>query len=60
LIVCDTDKLIDFDGEENTSKITRFANYLRIVLPGSDPSISISASKALGWFHLAMIFTSSK
>ena len=42
------DKLIDFDGEDNTTKITRFANYLRIVLPGSDPQISVLASKALG------------
>ncbi|KAI8620292.1 armadillo-type protein [Chytriomyces sp. MP71] len=42
------DSLIDFQGEENTTKITRFANYLRIVLPGSDPQISILASKALG------------
>lgn len=42
------DKLIDFDGEDNTTKVTRFANYLRIVLPGSDPQIAILASKALG------------
>ncbi|TPX76526.1 hypothetical protein CcCBS67573_g02191 [Chytriomyces confervae] len=42
------DCLIDFHGEENTTKITRFANYLRIVLPGTDPQISILASKALG------------
>ncbi|KAJ3215347.1 phosphatidylinositol kinase- protein kinase tor1 [Dinochytrium kinnereticum] len=42
------DNLIDFDGEENTTKITRFANYLRIVLPGNDPQISILAAKALG------------
>ncbi|KAJ3103710.1 phosphatidylinositol kinase- protein kinase tor1 [Phlyctochytrium bullatum] len=42
------DNLIDFDGEENTSKITRFANYLRLVLPGNDPQSSILASKALG------------
>lgn len=42
------DKLIDYDGEENTVKITRFANYLRIVLPGSDTQTMILASKALG------------
>ncbi|KTW30812.1 hypothetical protein T552_00524 [Pneumocystis carinii B80] len=42
------DKLIDYDGEENTVKITRFANYLRIVLPGNDTQIMILASKALG------------
>ncbi|KAJ3106200.1 phosphatidylinositol kinase- protein kinase tor1 [Phlyctochytrium planicorne] len=42
------DYLIDFDGEENTTKITRFANYLRIVLPGTDPQISVMAARALG------------
>ncbi|KAI9000239.1 armadillo-type protein [Gaertneriomyces semiglobifer] len=42
------DKLIDFDGEENTTKTTRFANYLRIVLPGHDPQITLLAAKALG------------
>ncbi|KAI8593944.1 armadillo-type protein [Geranomyces variabilis] len=46
------DKLVDFEGEENTTKTTRFANYLRIVLPGSDPQITILAAKALG--HLAL------
>ncbi|KXS11006.1 FAT-domain-containing protein [Gonapodya prolifera JEL478] len=47
------DKLIDFDGEENTVKITRFANYLRIVLPGSDPQTMVLASKALGRLALS-------
>ncbi|RKO94116.1 armadillo-type protein, partial [Blyttiomyces helicus] len=42
------DRLIDFDGEENTTTVTRFANYLRIVLPGNDPQISVLAAKALG------------
>ncbi|TPX35002.1 hypothetical protein SmJEL517_g02512 [Synchytrium microbalum] len=42
------DKLIDFDGEDNTTKITRFANYLRLVLPGTDPQIAVLAAKALG------------
>ncbi|KAJ3101832.1 phosphatidylinositol kinase- protein kinase tor1, partial [Physocladia obscura] len=42
------DSLIDFQGEDNTAKTTRFANYLRIVLPGNDPQISIFAAKALG------------
>ncbi|KAI9341262.1 armadillo-type protein [Zopfochytrium polystomum] len=42
------DKLIDFDGEENTTKVTRFANYLRIVLPGSDPQVTVLAAKTLG------------
>ncbi|KAJ3290058.1 phosphatidylinositol kinase- protein kinase tor1 [Borealophlyctis nickersoniae] len=47
------DKLIDFDGEENTTKITRFANYLRIVLPGNDPQITVLAAKALGRLALS-------
>ncbi|CCJ30549.1 unnamed protein product [Pneumocystis jirovecii] len=42
------DKLIDYDGEENTVKITRFANYLRIVLQGNDTQTMVLASKALG------------
>ena len=41
-------ELIDIDGEDNTSKVTRFANYLRIVLPGTDQQIAVLASKALG------------
>ncbi|KAJ3311625.1 phosphatidylinositol kinase- protein kinase tor1 [Boothiomyces sp. JEL0838] len=46
------DKLIDLDsGEENTTKVTRFANYLRSLLPGAEPHITILAAKALG--HLA-------
>ena len=45
--------MIDFDGEENTTKITRFANYLRIVLPGNDSQIPILASKALGRLALS-------
>ena len=43
----DPDQLIDIDGEDNT-KISRFANYLRIVLPGTDPQVSELAAKALG------------
>ncbi|ORY53000.1 ARM repeat-containing protein [Rhizoclosmatium globosum] len=46
-----TDSLIDFQGEDNTAKVTRFANYLRIVLPGSNPQVSDLAAKALG--HLS-------
>ncbi|TPX38402.1 hypothetical protein SeMB42_g06762 [Synchytrium endobioticum] len=42
------DSLIDFEGEDNTTKITRFANYLRLVLPGTDPQIAVLAAKALG------------
>lgn len=47
------DKLIDFDGEENTTKITRFANYLRFVLPGNDIQTMVLASKALGRLALS-------
>ena len=39
--------MIDFE-EDNTTKITRYANYLRIVLPGNDPLIMGLAAKALG------------
>ncbi|BFZ53909.1 phosphatidylinositol kinase-related protein kinase tor1 [Savitreella phatthalungensis] len=42
------DKLIDIDGEEGNTKITRFANYLRIVLPGNDVQAMSMAAKALG------------
>lgn len=42
------DALLDFDGEENTTKITRFANYLRNVLPGNDPYLMNLAAKTLG------------
>lgn len=47
------DELIDIDGEDNTTKITRFANYLRIVLPGIDPQVSALAAKALGRLAMA-------
>ena len=39
--------LIDLNAEENT-KLTRFANYLRLVLPANDVPTMIAASKALG------------
>ncbi|KAL2916207.1 phosphatidylinositol kinase-related protein kinase tor1 [Polyrhizophydium stewartii] len=43
------DKLIDIDGgEENLTKVTRFANNLRVVLPGSEPRITVAACSALG------------
>ncbi|KAI8925792.1 armadillo-type protein [Entophlyctis helioformis] len=43
------DRLIDLEsGEENTTKLTRFANYLRNVLPGPDPQITILTARALG------------
>lgn len=47
------DQLIDFDGEENTTKITRFANYLRIVFPGNDVQITTLAAKTLGKLALS-------
>ncbi|KAH9273833.1 hypothetical protein BASA83_003827 [Batrachochytrium salamandrivorans] len=43
------DRLIDLEsGDENTSKVSRFANYLHNILPGTDPQITILATKALG------------
>ncbi len=44
------DSLIDFDGggEENTAKITRFANYLRIAIPSNDIEVMRLAATALG------------
>jgi FKBP12-rapamycin complex-associated protein len=42
------DKLIEFESEEGNTKITRFANYLRIVLPGNDVHAMTLAAKALG------------
>ncbi|KAK9453987.1 armadillo-type protein [Dipodascopsis uninucleata] len=43
------DRLIDFDGsEENATKITRFANYLRAVIPSNDVDAMRLAAKALG------------
>ncbi|KAK9379012.1 armadillo-type protein [Kockiozyma suomiensis] len=43
------DRLIDFDGtEENATKISRFANYLRIVIPSNDVEAMRVAAKALG------------
>lgn len=42
------DHLIDFDGDENANKVTRFAHYLRRVLPGNDAQVMVLASKALG------------
>jgi FKBP12-rapamycin complex-associated protein len=47
------DRLIDYDGEENTTKVTRFANYLRLVLPSADTGVMILAAKAMG--HLALL-----
>eukprot|EP00736_Rhodelphis_marinus_P007859 Rmarinus@m.12108 len=46
------DELIDLDCEENATKITRFANYLRMILPNAHDRATLErASRALG--HLA-------
>ncbi len=50
------DKLIDFDGEENSTKVTRFANYLRSALPGSNDQVTVLAAKALGTLGLVDCF----
>ncbi|ODV91704.1 hypothetical protein CANCADRAFT_46867 [Tortispora caseinolytica NRRL Y-17796] len=43
------DRLIEFDtGEESTTKITRYANYLRFVIPSTDLEAMRTAAKALG------------
>jgi hypothetical protein len=46
------DELMDIDGEDSGTKVTR-ANYLRIVLGGSDQGVMMLACKALGMgpFH---------
>ena len=45
------DQLIDLESEDNSTKITRFANYLRMSLPNSSVPVMEAAAKALG--HLA-------
>eukprot|EP00158_Paraphelidium_tribonemae_P009901 Partr_v1_DN28994_c0_g1_i3_m24719 putative Phosphatidylinositol 3-kinase len=47
------DRLVDFEGEENATKITRFANYLRSVLPGSEVIVASLAARALGKLALS-------
>ncbi|GAM22047.1 hypothetical protein SAMD00019534_052220 [Acytostelium subglobosum LB1] len=42
------DELIDVDYDENASKVTKFANYLRIGLSTNDLTVMLMASKALG------------
>lgn len=42
------DELIDIDYDENATKVTRLANYLRIGLTTSDITVMHMASKALG------------
>jgi FKBP12-rapamycin complex-associated protein len=46
--LCMSDNLVDVDGEENAAKITRFAFYLRDVLPCNDANVMTMAAKALG------------
>ncbi|KYQ91695.1 protein kinase [Tieghemostelium lacteum] len=42
------DELIDVDYDENATKITRLANYLRIGLCSNDYTVMLMASRALG------------
>ena len=42
------DKLIMLDTEENSAKIGRFANYLRMVLPSNDFTVMSKAAKTMG------------
>eukprot|EP01113_Clastostelium_recurvatum_P006582 TRINITY_DN1298_c0_g1_i1.p1 TRINITY_DN1298_c0_g1~~TRINITY_DN1298_c0_g1_i1.p1 ORF type:complete len:2380 (+),score=927.36 TRINITY_DN1298_c0_g1_i1:62-7201(+) len=42
------DELIDVDYDENATKITRLANFLRLGLATTEPSVLLIASKALG------------
>lgn len=51
--------LIDLNAEENT-KLTRFANYLRLVLPSNDVPTMIAAAKALGTISFAAYHRSSR
>eukprot|EP00834_Sanchytrium_tribonematis_P001859 NODE_49_length_31687_cov_0.791123.p1 type:complete len:2184 gc:universal NODE_49_length_31687_cov_0.791123:15256-8705(-) len=41
-------ELIDLDTEDNTVKLTRFCNYLRMVLPCNDLQVMEYAAKAMG------------
>lgn len=36
------------EGEDNLTKMTRFANYLHYLLPGSDAQVMVQAAKTLG------------
>jgi len=42
------EQLVDYEPEENTSKIARFSHYLRIALAYGDPQVMVPAAKALG------------
>lgn len=48
-----TVSLIGVDGGNAPTKISRFANYLRNLLPSGDPSVMDMASKAVGLLALA-------
>jgi FKBP12-rapamycin complex-associated protein len=50
------DRLVDVEGEESATKMTRFANYLRNVLPGSDAQVMALAAKALGTFRKCRVY----
>jgi hypothetical protein len=45
---CLTDALLADANEEDNTKVTRFANYLRIVLAGSETEVNKAAAKVLG------------
>ena len=49
------DALIDLNADENT-QLTRFANYLRFLLPSNDVQTMIAASKALGTAVLPVMY----
>ncbi|KAJ3362692.1 phosphatidylinositol kinase- protein kinase tor1 [Allomyces javanicus] len=42
------EKLIEVDGEENATKITRYGNYLAMALNNGDPQVMVLAARALG------------
>jgi hypothetical protein len=39
------------DYDENATKVTRLANYLRIGLTSTEPSVLLMASRSLGMIH---------
>ncbi|KAL7753608.1 phosphatidylinositol kinase- protein kinase tor1 [Sorochytrium milnesiophthora] len=49
-LVCvrSVERLIEVDGEENTTKLTRYGNYLHMVLVGGEPQVMILAARVLG------------
>ncbi|KNE54070.1 hypothetical protein AMAG_17615 [Allomyces macrogynus ATCC 38327] len=42
------EKLIEVDGEENATKITRYGNYLTMAFNNGDPQVMVLAARALG------------